>query len=63
VLALTGAVLSYLAMQFYRAYMSESNWRSVYVLTTVISCVFTTMQLLLVFDAAHQLCQSHTQRL
>ena len=63
VLSLSGAVFSYVALVVYKGFLSDSNWRIVYVLTTVISCTFTTMQLLLIVNAESETYHSHLQRL
>ena len=63
VLSLSGAVFSYLALLVYKTFLAHTNWRLVYVVTTLISCTFTTMQLALIVSAESETHHSHLQRL
>lgn len=48
ILTIGGAVLSYLGIVVYTKYLFNSSWRWVYVWTTVISAIFSCLQLILV---------------
>jgi hypothetical protein len=50
VLAIAGTVLSYIGIVIYKKYLFESSWRLIYVGTTVVSAVFSGLQLILVFQ-------------
>lgn len=49
VLAIAGTVLSYVGIVVYKKFMFQSSWRWVYVWTTIISAIFSGLQLILVF--------------
>jgi hypothetical protein len=48
-LGIGGAILSYVGIIVYRKYLFESSWRFIYVITTMLSALFSGFQLILVF--------------
>ncbi|CAM9283757.1 unnamed protein product, partial [Discosporangium mesarthrocarpum] len=49
------AVFSWLGLIIYKTWMSEMNWRSIYVITSFAGCAFTLMQLMLLFGVNREL--------
>ena len=49
-LTLAGAVLSYGALVLYKQYLFNTSWRKVYLFATLVSFVFSILQLLLIFQ-------------
>eukprot|EP00596_Hydrurales_sp_CCMP1899_P003780 CAMPEP_0119054474 /NCGR_PEP_ID=MMETSP1177-20130426/75087_1 /TAXON_ID=2985 /ORGANISM="Ochromonas sp, Strain CCMP1899" /LENGTH=459 /DNA_ID=CAMNT_0007034711 /DNA_START=124 /DNA_END=1500 /DNA_ORIENTATION=+ len=49
-LTLAGTVLSYFALVLYKNYLFDTSWRKVYLFATLVSFVFSILQLLLIFQ-------------
>lgn len=49
ILEIAGAILSYIGIVIYSKYCFHTSWRLVYVGTTIVSALFSGLQLLLVF--------------
>lgn len=47
-LGIVGAILSYMGIILYKKYLFNASWRHVYILSTMLSAFFSSMQLVLV---------------